>query len=419
MVDNLTNNLNELINLSSDLASVKDVDLLMEKILESARYFVQCDAGSILIKEDDLEFRYTQNDTLNKINIDNKPVFKSFKLPIDSSSIAGYVAMKGETVNTPDAYDLPPGLPYGFDNSYDSQTGYTSKSLLTVPLKTGTGDIIGILQLINAKDKNGNIISFKQDLVQYVNFFANNAANALERALLMRTMLLRMIRMTRLRDPKETGDHVRRVGGYSVEIYETWAKGKGISQQEILHNRDVLHMAAMLHDVGKVAISDSILKKPGKLTEEEYEKMKDHTTIGACLLSHPSSEYEKAAQIVALNHHERYDGKGYPGHVEPDTGKPIEGFTDKNGRPLPKKGEDIPIFGRIVAIADVYDALSFQRVYKDAWEHEQVLALLWEERGQQFDPEIADALFDNLMIIQSIAERYSADQDMDNDQQFQ
>ena len=413
MVIDVQQQLKDLIFLSCELAEVKDLDILMDKILKSARDFVHFDAGSIYIRrENQLIFSYTQNDTLQKmLDPGTKLIYTTFTVPIDKNSIAGYVALTGETMNIPDAYKLPDHLPFSFDRSYDERSYYNTSSILAVPLKTSSGDNVGVLQLINALDDDGKVIPFDSSVEPYVDYFANCVANALERALLTRTILLRLIKMTELRDPTETGNHVRRVAGFSLEIYEKWAKMKGIPQKEILRNSDILHMAAMLHDVGKAAISDFILKKPGKLNEEEYEIMKQHTLYGAQLLSNPTSDYEKAAQIVAMNHHERYDGKGYPGFLDPTSGEPIEGHTDKNGKSLPKKGEDIPLMGRIVALADVYDALSFQRVYKEAWEHERVLAVIWEERGKHFDPDIVDAFFDSLIMIRNIADRYSEEKD--------
>jgi len=119
--------------------------------------------------------------------------------------------------------------------------------------------------------------------------------------------------MAEMRDPKETGAHVNRVASYSIEIYERGQEKEGIDEKEIAGKRDVLRMAAMLHDVGKVAISDVILKKPAKLTEDEYSIMKQHTVLGAELFLNGHSEFDKAAMEVSLNHHERWDGKGYPG----------------------------------------------------------------------------------------------------------
>ncbi len=412
MSDKIQTYQDDLISFNAELAEVKDFDLLMERILRSARDFARCDAGSIYIKtEKGLEFRYAQNDTLERIEPNQKLVYKSFTLPLTKDSVAGYVAMTGQTVNTPDAYNMRTDREYRFDHSFDRISSYTTRSLLTIPLVTMSAGVLGVLQLVNALDDDGNPIPFDPAIEPYISYFANNAANALERALLTRTIILRLVKMTELRDPKETGDHVRRVGGYAVEIYETWAKKHGVPTDEIMHNRDILHMAAMLHDVGKAAISDKILKKPARLTPEEYEIMKGHAVMGARLLENPTTEYEKAALVVALNHHERWDGKGYPGHVDYTTGEPLEGYALDNGDPRPKRKDEIPLFGRIVAIADVYDALSFQRVYKDAWEQENVLSLLWDERGKQFDPEVTDCFFESLLMIRSIADRYTVETD--------
>ena len=203
-----------------------------------------------------------------------------------------------------------------------------------------------------------------------------------------RAIILRMIRMAELHDPKETGAHVNRVGGFAVEIYEKWALKRNLQQKEIDTNRDILRMAAMLHDVGKVAISDIILKKPGRFNSDEFEIMKQHTLLGARLFLGSQSEFDDAAAKVALTHHERWDGKGYPGHVDIHTGKPIPGHLDPEDLPLGKKGEDIPLFGRIVALADVYDALSSARIYKEAWDESEVLATIEKEAGYHFDPEL-------------------------------
>ena len=167
-------------------------------------------------------------------------------------------------------------------------------------------------------------------------------------------------------------------------------------------------MAAMLHDVGKVAISDLILKKPGKFSHDEYESMKQHTILGAQLFVDRQSDFDDAAAQVALNHHERWDGTGYPGHVNIITGKPIPDFALTGGKTKGKKGEEIHIFGRIVALADVFDALSSKRAYKDAWGEDAVLATIRENAGTQFDPELVDIFFSSLDMIRAIQRRYES-----------
>ena len=165
-------------------------------------------------------------------------------------------------------------------------------------------------------------------------------------------------------------------------------------------------MAAMLHDVGKIAISDIILKKPGRLDESEFAAMKQHTVLGARLFSERQSDFDEAAAEVALNHHERWDGTGYPGLVDVETGKALEGRAQSNGQPMGKKGEHIPLYGRIVALADVYDALSSARVYKDAWDESKVLDTIERESGRHFDPELVEIFFSCLKFLRAIQRRY-------------
>ncbi len=400
--------LDRLTRLSVELNQVNDLDILMERVLTEARRFVNADAGSIYIREENrLQFAYSQNETLQRdLPYGKKLIYSTFAIPINEKTIAGYVATTGQVLNLSDAYQIEPTLPYQFNRKFDEASGYLTRSILTIPLRTAGGDIIGILQIINAQNESKLFIPFTDNDEKMMLHFASIAAVALERAKLTRSILLRMIRMAELRDPKETGAHVNRVAGYTVEIYEHWALMNGISQKEIDRNRDVLRMAAILHDVGKVAISDLILKKPARLDSDEYELMKQHTVLGARLFLDRRSDFDEAAGLVALNHHERWDGKGYPGHVDIKNSHPLDGFAMPNGTAKGKKGDEIPLFGRIVAIADVYDALSTKRSYKEIWEESKILAVIEDEAGGHFDPQLVEIFFSRFDVIRSIQARY-------------
>jgi len=400
--------LNALTNLGIELSQVHDLDILMERILTEARRFVNANAGSIYIRRDDaLHFSYTQNDTLQRrLKPGEKLIYSTFTVPINTRSIAGYVAETGRCLNLSDVYQIDPAQPYKFSSQFDEISHYTTHSVLALPLRTVKQEILGVLQVINAQDEGNRICSFSESDEKMMLHFASIAAVALERAQMTRAILLRMIRMAEMRDPKETGSHVNRVAGYAVELYEQWARRHGVPGKEMDLNRDLLRMAAMLHDVGKVAISDVILKKPARFNREEFEIMKQHTVFGARLFLNRQSDFDDAAAEVALNHHERWDGKGYPGYVEVATGSPIPGHTLEDGSPGGKRGEAIPIFGRIVALADVYDALSSFRVYKDAWDENTVLETLRKDSGTHFDPELVDIFLGNLQMIRAIQQRY-------------
>jgi len=309
-------------------------------------------------------------------------------------------------LNISDVYQIADYFPFTFNRSYDDLTGYRTCSMLTIPLKNFRGDIIGVLQLINAMDSQGEVTSFVHDDEELIRYFSNNAAVAIERAKMTREIILRMNKMAELRDPKETGPHVNRVAAYSVALYEAWAGRRKLSQVDMDKNRDVLRMSAMMHDVGKVAISDSILKKPGRFTPEEFQIMKLHTLYGANLFADISSDFDESAGTVAISHHERWDGNGYPGHIDPQTQKPLPGFEKEDGSAKGKQGEEIPLFGRIVALADVYDALSCRRCYKEAWSEADVLENIRSESGKQFDPELVEVFMDCIDTFRQIEKRY-------------
>jgi response regulator RpfG family c-di-GMP phosphodiesterase len=175
---------------------------------------------------------------------------------------------------------------------------------------------------------------------------------------------------------KETGNHVRRVAEYSRIL----GRLAGLSDSDV----EVLATAAPLHDAGKVAIPDAILNKPGKLTDEEMTLMKEHAELGSRIFEGNNLPVLNAARVIAGQHHEHWDGNGYPNRLV---------------------GEGIHIFGRIVAIADVFDALSNHRCYKPAWPEEQVLALLEKESGKQFDPALISLWMENLDEIRIVAKQ--------------
>ncbi|CAN2042427.1 3'3'-cGAMP-specific phosphodiesterase 2 [Candidatus Magnetomoraceae bacterium gMMP-15] len=179
---------------------------------------------------------------------------------------------------------------------------------------------------------------------------------------------------------KETANHVRRVAEYSRFI----AIKLGFNEKRA----DILRLASPMHDVGKIGIPDSILNKPGPLTLEEFEIIKNHTIIGYEILKNSKRAVMKAASIIAIQHHERWNGSGYPYGL---------------------KGENIHIFSLITGLADVFDALSQKRVYKEAWDMVDIINLIKNERGQHFDPKIVDLFLDNIDEFIAIKEQYPDD----------
>lgn len=384
------------------LNEIQDMDILLERLLSEVRHITNADAGSIYIHEQNmLTIKCAQNETLEKqLDSGQKVPFVSFTFKVNESSVSGYSVLTGTTLNIPDVYAISDDKPYRFNKQPDSVTGYRTKSLLTVPLITRTKDILGVLQIINRRNKSGTVIPFNEEDELYIHYFATTAVQALEWAKLTRAMVMRMISMASLRDPRETGPHVNRVSSYAVEIYDRWAFNHNVPAVESHKFRDKLKIAAMLHDVGKVGISDTILKLPRIFTPEEYLVIKSHTVIGAMFFPSIESPLDAMSLDVALHHHERWDGTGYPGHV--DMSKvTLENITEHIGL-NPMGGEEIPLAARIVSLADVFDALSSKRVYKEAWDDERVLKEISSQAGKQFDPEVVKAFLEIQPVIRSI-----------------
>lgn len=392
--------IHNLLQVTARMNHIRDIEALLDRILFEARAFTAAEAGSIYLVEDGrLHFRYVQNDVLMRTNADNHYLYVNHELPIDERSIAGYVALSQRPLLIDDVYTLNPAVPYRFNRSFDKSSAYHTQAMMTLPLITSRGTLIGVLQLINPHGEGGGVIPFSREDEMYAMHFAGIAAGAIEKAMMTREIILRMIRMAELRDPAETGAHVNRVGAYCIEIYRKWATDRRMSAEEITRTLDILRIAAMLHDVGKVAISDVILKKHARLEPEEYEQMKLHTVFGARLFS-STSDWDDMAAEISLNHHEHWDGSGYPGHIADIHAEPVRFGPGK-------RGAEIPLPARIVALADVYDALMVPRCYKQAWSEEEVLAHLREQSGRYFDPEIVAAFFAIYDVIRAIRNRYS------------
>ena len=411
-MSNKAKNFQTILDMSVEFSQARDVDLLLEKILVMAIEFVNAELGSIYLMEDaTLHYHHSryaaeQQGTLQE-NVKHLYEHSAHTLP--ENSLPVYVAKTGEVVNIPDLESTAEDLPYTPDRSHESRATVDISSIFACALNNSHGKVLGVIQLINPREPSGEISGLSEDDMPLIQLFAANAATALERAQATRARIQGIIQiMTALRDTEETVTHVNRVGAYSAEIYDTWARKKGLPEKVVHSQKDTLRMAAMLHDIGKLAIPSVIRKKPGKLSEEEYNTMKEHTLKGAqLLLKHANSEIEEVAAQIALTHHERWDGHGYPGYVDPSSGDVLPDHADEEGNAISKKGEEIPVFGRVVAIADVYDALSHHRVFRQAWKEEDILKKLKAESGTHFDPDMIEAFFESLDNIHAISAHFS------------
>ena len=267
-------------------------------------------------------------------------------------------------------------------------TGTDDRALRHQALNMGISDFLTKpFDPVELKARVRNLLALRssqRNLMQRAHMLADQAAKAtkatLEIAERERETLLCLGRAAEHRDP-ETHEHIIRMSNYSRLI----ALRLGLSEDEA----DLLLLAAPLHDIGKLGTPDSILLKPGTLTPEEWTIMKQHTVIGERILSHGRSPVLKAGAQIAISHHEKFDGSGYPYGL---------------------RASAIPIFGRIVAVADVFDALTSERPYKKAWELDRSLALIREGSSRHFDPDCVDAF---LAVLDEVLEIKAKHQDAD------
>ncbi|MBL7192129.1 GAF domain-containing protein [bacterium] len=482
------------------LTSQVRLDNLMEMIVTEARSFADSDAGSLFtVDQGKLIFRVAQTESLEKKS-GRKPSFKAFPLPLSRKSVAGYVALTGQPINVDDCYDLDSPEGPVVDRSYDQRVGYRSKSMLAVPMRDEKGVIIGVIQLINAMDEDGNIVSFTDDVQELIQSIASQAAVAIKNARLIsdiKNLFASFVKFSATaideRSPHTAG-HTRRVAGMSMRLANAINEaGEGPFAEVVFSDEELeeLWFAAWLHDIGKIAVKETVLEKNarlnpdrlnwiitrmkfhtrnkellrlidsrcedmdtvleemkeeemeceseveflsqlntsgflsdeaeaklkniaakniidcddgqrpfldefeyknlsikrGNLTQEEWVEMRSHVVKTRSIVNNiPFTEELANVPRYAAGHHEMVDGSGYPDGI---------------------KDEQLPLQARILAVADVYDALTAaDRPYKKAIPHEKSISILQEEAVKgRLDSRIVE-----LLISEELYEGHKEDQ---------
>lgn len=346
--------INTIFEYTAKIADETDTDKLLMLLADMGRDILKADRATLWLYDENRNILWTRvAHGVNRLEI------------TPDNGIAGAVFTSARSLIVNDPYSDA-----RFHKETDAKTGYATKSIIAIPLKTTEGKTIGVFQCVNKIAKKSEFKSIDMSRMKMIGGYM---VGTIELSLLYRDIeetqkeiVATMGEAGEFRS-KETGNHVKRVAKYSYIL----AKLAGLDEDEA----GLIEMASPMHDIGKIAIPDAILNKPGKLTADEFDIMKTHAAIGHEILSHSKRKIIQAAAIVAGEHHEKWDGSGYPKGM---------------------KGEEIHIYGRITAIADVFDALGSDRCYKDAWELGKILELFENESGKHFDPKLVELFFTNL-----------------------
>ncbi len=345
------------------IAAIHDPDKILFEVAQMGRDLVDADRCSVWILE-------KESDTL----------WTKVSQGVDTLRIPAYSGIVGECILAQEAqiindvYANP-----NFNQSVDKTTGYKTETMMVIPIHNSNEEVSGALQVINKIGDEG----FTLEDLKHLQLASTYIAESLESSMLLDEIdatqreLVYIMGVTGESRSKETGNHVKRVAEYSRLLAELY----GLSKEEC----EILKDASPMHDLGKIAIPDAVLNKPGRFNEEERLIMNTHAQLGYDILKNSERTLLKAAAIVAYQHHEKYNGTGYPNQL---------------------KGEEIHIYGRITALADVFDALGSDRVYKKAWDDERIDALFREERGEHFDADLIDLFFKHKAEFIAIREQF-------------
>jgi HD-GYP domain-containing protein (c-di-GMP phosphodiesterase class II) len=357
--------LNILLQFGKEILYEKNFDTLLVSIANLTRDLVDAERCSIFIYDSKKDVLYTK--IAHGVDY--------IEIPSDKG-IVGFTAKTGEVQIIVDAYNDKRFYP-----EVDKVTGFTTKNLLTVPLLDSNNNVFGVLEAVNKR--SGFFSNLDAELLllsaSYISYILENAILNKKIKENSEKLIYKLSSAAEFKD-EETSLHTKRVAFYSEII------ASKLDIDEVL--KEYIKITAPMHDAGKIGIPDKILQKPGKLTEKEFEIIKTHPTIGYNILKDEESEVLQIAANISLDHHERWDGTGYP-----------------NG----KKGKEITLEGRIVAIADVFDALTTKRPYKKPWPLEKAINLIKSEQGKHFDPELIKVFINEKEAVEYVYKQYKED----------
>ena len=341
----------DILDVTRALTAEVDLDALLVQIMDAATRLLEVERSTLYLIDS------TTSELVSKIA--QQAEVAEIRLPI-GTGLAGFVAATGEVVLVPDAY-----ADARFNQAVDLRTGFRTRNLLTVPVLNSHQERIGVIQVINRREG-----AFGTADVALLRALASSAGVAIENARLYQqidAMLQSFVRTLAAsidaRDPQTAG-HSQRVGGYAAQVVRV------LVPDPMEHK--LVYLAGLLHDYGKIGVPESILTKPGRLSDQEMEIMRGHATMSREILANVqfTQQLNRIPEIV-YQHHERMDGGGYP---------------------LGLHGGEISFEGRVLAVCDVFDALTHQRYYREPISHAQAFAYIQDNKGTHFDEEVVAAL---------------------------
>ena len=343
-----------LVEFGTRISSELHLDKLLDIIAQQITQMLDVGRCTIYLKDEDAQ------ELWSKIAQGKGLEHTEIRIPLNSDGFISLAARTGQTINLPNAYEDP-----RFSIDVDIVTAFRTHATIAVPLKNNTGEVLGVFQVSNKSDGT----PFDKSDEGLLRLLATLASGSIEIAKLYQEIrvaqletIYRLAVTAEYRDQQDTRQHLKNISIISYLL--SLALGLSKAEAELIKN------ASPLHDIGKVALADNILLKPGKLTPEEFETMKSHTIYGGRILEGAHSKVLQMAHKMSLYHHEKWDGTGYP-----------KGLRE----------EEIPLEARIVTVADVFDALCVFRVYKKAWRTEEALSYILDEAGKSFDPRVVEA----------------------------